>query len=82
MVSSLAKPPVSFMNEMNVVVESSTRCPFSPTKQQIMQPKPVGYGDNFTAKCGHCDEIQVNGIHAHSAMFSKSKHNRVGCHGN
>ena len=30
-----------------------------------MQPKPEGYGDNFTAaKCGHCNGIQVHGIHA------------------
>ena len=29
-----------------------------------MQPKPEGYGDYFTAKCGHCNEIQVNSIHA------------------
>ena len=28
-----------------------------------MQPKPEGYGDDFTAKCGHCNGIQVNGIH-------------------
>ena len=28
-----------------------------------MQPKPEGYGDGFTAKCGHCKGIQVNGIH-------------------
>ena len=51
-----------------------------------MQPKPEGYVDTFTVKCGHCDRIQVKGIHAHSgnlsAMFSKSKHNHVSCHGN
>ena len=29
-----------------------------------MHPKPEGYGDDFTTKCGHCNEIQVNGIHA------------------
>ena len=29
-----------------------------------MQPKPEGYCDDFTAKCGHCNGIQVNGIHA------------------
>ena len=29
-----------------------------------MQPKPQGYGDDFTAKCGHCNGIHVNGIHA------------------
>ena len=51
-----------------------------------MQPKPEGYGGDFTAKCGYCDEIQVNDIHTHSGnlstMFSKSKHNQIGCHGN
>ena len=50
-----------------------------------MQPKPEGYVDDFTAKCGHYNAIQVNGIHSHSgnlsAMFSKSKHDCVGCHG-
>ena len=30
-----------------------------------MQPKPEGYGDNFTVKCGHCNGIQANSIHAH-----------------
>ena len=29
-----------------------------------MQPKPQGYGDDFTTKCGHCNGIHVNGIHA------------------
>ena len=51
-----------------------------------MQPKPEGYGGDFTAKCGCCDGIQVNDIHTHSGnlstMFSKSKHNQIGCHGN
>ena len=28
-----------------------------------MQPKPQGYGDNFTVKCGHCNGTLVNGIH-------------------
>ena len=27
-----------------------------------MQPKPEGYVDDFTAKYGHCNGIQVNGI--------------------
>ena len=37
-----------------------------------MQPKPEWYGDDFTAKCEHCDGIQVNGIHAHSGNLSAS----------
>ena len=50
-----------------------------------MQPKPEGYGDYFTVKCGHCNAIQVNGVNAHSgnlsAMFFLSKQDRIGCHG-
>ena len=30
-----------------------------------MNNKPGGYGENFTVKCGHCNGIQVNSIHAH-----------------
>ena len=30
----------------------------------MMQPNPKGYGDDFIAKCGHCNGIhEVNGIH-------------------
>ena len=48
-----------------------------------MQPKPEGYVDDFTAKCGHCDEIYVNTHSGNlSAIFSKSKYDRVGCNGN
>ena len=31
-----------------------------------MQPKFEWYVEDFTAKCGLCDGIQVNGIHAYS----------------
>ena len=51
-----------------------------------MQPKPEGYGDDFTTKCGHCDGTEVNGVHDHSghlsAMLTQSKQHRIGCHGN
>ena len=40
-------------------------CQFSLAKQKIMQPKPEGYGDDFIAKDGHYNRIQVNGIHAY-----------------
>ena len=43
-----------------------------------MQPKPEG---DFTAKCRHCNVIQVNKIHTYlgnlSAMFSRSKHDHI-----
>ena len=32
-----------------------------------MEPKPEGYINDFTAKCGHCDGFQLNGIHSHSS---------------
>ena len=35
-----------------------------------MQPQSEGYGDDFTAKCGHCNRIQANAIHAHSGNLS------------
>ena len=79
-----ARKAASFIHECGCGV-FTTHCPFSPSKQYIMQPKPEGYVDDFTAKCRHCDGIKVNGIHAHSGnfctMFFKSKHNCIGCHG-
>ena len=60
---------------------------FSPAKQWIMQPKPEGYGNNFTAKCGNCGGIiKVNGIHAFKKpfrhVFKMKTRPRCGCHGN
>ena len=47
----------------------TTHCPFSPA--MIMPPKPEGYVDDFTGKCGNL-----------SVVFSKSKFECFGCHGN
>ena len=51
-----------------------------------MQPKPEWYGDDFTVNDGHCNGIQVNGIHTYSGnlstMFSQSNQDHISCHGN